>query len=123
MQPNLSLGIVNALGMQQLIQPCQRTPLRRRATIAMVDIVKRQQRAAIDGQVTTAVKRHAAHGQQQKPSGIGKRMATGSIAGVAHLAGSDQRDLVRQRKCGDCQAASSCIRPCTIACAALRPAL
>jgi hypothetical protein len=89
-QPDLARRVVNALGLQQAIEPGQGAALRGRAAIAVVGVVKAQGTAPVDGQCLGCFGQ-AAHGQHEKAGGVDKGMVPGAQPGVAHLAKTDQR--------------------------------
>ena len=104
-QPHLALGVVDVLALQQFIQPRQCAALRDRSTIAVVSIVKRNRCTPVQGQYAVRLLCQAAHGQQQKPSGVGKRMATRPSTAVANLAKTDERQCSAHAK-------ASCLSVC-----------
>jgi hypothetical protein len=91
MQPHLALGVVDVLADEQFIQPSQSAASCGRSAIAVVNIVKRNGCTLVHSQNIAAVLCQAAHGQQQKPSGVGKCVATRSRTAVANLAKTDKR--------------------------------
>ena len=113
-QPHLALGIVDVLALQQFIQPRQCATRSDRATIAMVNIVERNGCASVHGQYTFGLFCQAAHGQQQKPSGVGKCVAARPSTAVANLAKTDER-LGRAHAKASCLSVWRASKPCAAA--------
>ena len=86
LQPNFAVGVLHAFLLQHLGDPSQSAALCGTAAIAVVGIVKRQRRTAVQRQVSvSAFGLQAPHRQHQKVTGVSKHMADRTQPGMAHL--------------------------------------